>query len=96
MQYLSPTAFALPIAGAFGKLQHYGVKGPLYNNWDVSLRKTFTVFESFAFDFRAEMFNAPNHLSPWSVDSTTSDSTFGVITGTTDPGTVEFALKLHF
>ena len=95
LQYLNPAAFALPAPGTFGNLQHYGVKGPLYDNWDMSLQKTFPLYGPIALDFRAEMFNFPNHLSAWTVDSTTSDSTFGVVTSTTDPRTVEFALKLH-
>lgn len=38
-QYLNPAAFATPAAGTFGNLQYYGVKGPLYDNWDASLQK---------------------------------------------------------
>lgn len=95
-KYLNPAAFALPAPGTFGDLQSYGIKGPHYDNWDVSVQKTFQLYESLALDFRAEMFNFPNHLSPFTVDSTTSDSNFGEVTGTTDPRTMEFALKIHF
>jgi hypothetical protein len=38
----------------------------------------------------------PNHLSAFIVDTTTTDTSFGDVTGTTDPRTVEFALKAHF
>ena len=95
-QYLNTTAFALPAPGTFGDLQSYGIKGPHYNNWDASVQKTFQIHGSLALDFRAEMFNVPNHLSAFTVDSTTSDSSFGQVTSTTDPRTMEFALKAHF
>lgn len=94
--YLNPSAFALPAAGTFGDLQSYGIKGPHYDNWDISVQKTFQIHGPVALDFRAEMFNFPNHLSAFTVDTTTTDSSFGDVTGTTDPRTVEFALKAHF
>lgn len=94
--YLNPSAFALPAAGTFGDLQSYGIKGPHYDNWDISVQKNFQIHGPVALDFRAEMFNFPNHLSAFTVDTTTTDSSFGDVTGTTDPRTVEFALKAHF
>jgi hypothetical protein len=55
------------------------------------------------------MFNVPNHLSPFVIGSTTSaqlgasnadgtyqPSTFGQVTSTTDPRTMEFVLRVHF
>lgn len=95
-QYLNPAAFAIPAAGTYGNLQAYGIKGPLYNNWDASLQKTFDLYESLGVDFRAEMFNVPNHLSAFTVANTLGASNFGQVTVATDPRTMEFALRLHF
>lgn len=95
-QYLNPAAFAIPTAGTYGNLQSYGVKGPLYDNWDASLQKTFSVYENIGIDFRAEMFNVPNHLSSFTVQNTMGASNFGQVTVATDPRTMEFALRVHF
>jgi hypothetical protein len=95
-QYLNAAAFAIPAAGTFGNLQAYGVKGPVYDNWDASVSKTFPIYEQVGIDFRAEMFNVPNHLSSFTVSNTLGASNFGQVTATTDPRTMEFALKIHF
>jgi len=95
-QFLNPSAFATPTAGTFGNLQAYGIRGPIYNNWDASLQKTFPLYENLGVDFRAEMFNVPNHLSSFTVANTLGSSNFGQVTAATDPRTMEFALRLHF
>ncbi len=103
------------LPGTFGNLGYDAIKGPLFNNWDATLQKNFPIGEEIGLEFRAEMFNVPNHLSPFTVggglgtvqsdgtyQSNFSTSTgafqnsFGQITGTTDPRTMEFALRLHF
>ncbi len=60
------------------------------------LQKTFRLTERVQTAFRAECFNFPNHLSYTSISSTVASSTFGQITGATDPRTMEFALRLSF
>jgi hypothetical protein len=95
-QYLNAAAFAIPPAGTFGNLQAYGIKGPRFDNWDASVSKTFPIWEQVGIDFRAEMFNVPNHLSSFTVSNTLGASNFGQVTATTDPRTMEFALKIHF
>ena len=62
-QYLNPAAFAVPAAGTYGNLGYDAIKGPLFNNWDVALQKNIAIHEQIGLEFRAEMFNAPNHLS---------------------------------
>ncbi|WP_220399013.1 carboxypeptidase regulatory-like domain-containing protein [Granulicella sp. WH15] len=97
-QFLNSAAFATPTPGTFGNFQAYGVKGPTYDNWDVSLQKTFPIFEQLGVDFRAEMFNAPNHLSYFTIaaPAVLGTSNFGQVTVATDPRTMEFALRIHF
>lgn len=95
-QYLSAAAFATPAAGTYGNLHYDDIKGPLFNNWDAALQKNFTFHEGFGGEFRAEMFNVPNHMSFFGVSATLGSSNFGQITSTTDPRTMEFALRIHF
>lgn len=69
-QYLNYAAFVQPAAGTYGNSGYDSVKGPLFNNWDVALQKNIPIHESIAAEFRAEMFNAPNHLSPFTIGNT--------------------------
>lgn len=69
-QYLNYAAFIQPAQGTYGNLGYAAIKGPLFNNWDVALQKNFPIHESIGAEFRAEMFNAPNHLSPFGVGGT--------------------------
>jgi hypothetical protein len=99
-QWLNPAAFRVPTAGTFGNLGAYAIWGPGTNNWDASLQKSFRATERFRADFRAEVYDFPNHLSYFNVAtgsySATPPANFGQITGTTDPRTLQFALRLMF
>jgi hypothetical protein len=104
-QYANPAAFVQPTAGTFGSFENDGIKGPLYNNWDAALQKNIPIHDSITMEFRAEMFNVPNHLSPFTVAGTlgkatngayTQNNNFGQVTGAADPRTMEFALRIGF
>ena len=95
-QYLNPAAFGQPAPGTFGNLGAYAIFYPFFNNWDVTAQKGFRVTERFRTDFRAEFFNFPNHLSYTGLSTTVGASTFGQVTGATDPRTMEFALRFSF
>ncbi|MEK6396534.1 MAG: TonB-dependent receptor, partial [Terriglobus sp.] len=69
-QYLNYAAFVQPAPGTYGNLGYAAIKGPLFNNWDVALQKNIPIHESLNAEFRAEMFNAPNHLSPFAIGNT--------------------------
>jgi hypothetical protein len=95
-QYLNPAAFATPAPGTYGNLHYDDIKGPLFNNWDAALQKNIPIHDLINAEFRAEMFNVPNHLSFFNVSNTIGASNFGQITGTTDPRTMEFVLRVNF
>jgi len=64
----------------------------------MSIGKRFSVTERQYFDFRAEFFNALNHVSfgPPGRDISTPSS-FGQITGQVQaPRNIQFGLKYHF
>jgi TonB dependent receptor/Carboxypeptidase regulatory-like domain len=50
--------------GTFGDAGRNIIRGPGFQNWDLSLFKTFPVSERYSFEFRAEFFNVWNHLNP--------------------------------
>jgi hypothetical protein len=96
LQWFNTGAFALPAAGTFGNLGRNVVIGPGQNIWDVSLQKYFNVTESLRFQFRAEMYNMPNHISWWGVGTALGNANFGQITSGTDPRTLQLGLRMTF
>jgi Carboxypeptidase regulatory-like domain/TonB dependent receptor len=50
--------------GAFGDAGRNIIRGPGFQNWDLSIFKTFPVNERYSFEFRAEFFNVWNHFNP--------------------------------
>lgn len=73
-QYLNPAAFRAPAPGTYGNLGYDAIRGPLFNNWDVALQKNIAIHEQIGMEFRAEMFNVPNHLSPFVIGGSTTNS----------------------
>ncbi|MGE0404814.1 MAG: carboxypeptidase regulatory-like domain-containing protein [Candidatus Korobacteraceae bacterium] len=96
IQHLNPAAFAVPPAGRYGNAGPFAFRGPRISNWDITAAKDFRITERVNLNFRAEMFNAFNHLSYVRVNSQVGTGTFGRVNGATDPRTFEFALRLTF
>ena len=96
LQWFNTAAFALPVPGTFGNLGRNVVIGPGTNNWDASLMKNFRFSERVGMQFRAEVYNAPNHLSWFGVGTTMGATNFGQITSATDPRTMQFGIRLSF
>ena len=52
------------IAGSSGNAGRNIIRGPGFQNWDISIFKTFRIREQMGLEFRAEFFNAWNHFNP--------------------------------
>ena len=103
--WFNPAAFFNTAAGTFGNCGRNNLRGPWLGNEDVSMVKYFHVTERKTLEFRAEMFNAPNHveltaggqLSWGNGSSPAPSSTFGRITSTLNPmRQIQLALKFSF
>jgi hypothetical protein len=110
--YFDPTAFdcqfnnADPVTGfppipygslaSFGDLGRNTFRGPGINNWDISFLKRTKLSESKSLEFRAELFNAFNHVQFLNPDTGGFDGTFGQISQDRGPRLVQFALKLYY
>ncbi len=64
-QWLNPAAFAQPALGTYGNLGINSFKGPGVFQLNLALSRTFTLHESQTLQIRAEAFNLPNHLNPF-------------------------------
>jgi hypothetical protein len=95
------------VQGTFGDEGRNVVRGPGYQDWDVSFFKSFPVREGMHFEFRADFFNIGNHTN-FLTGPTGSDGQFepvAVELGTSqmgfpqaarDPRLIQFALKFLF
>lgn len=60
-QVLGP--WGRPQRGNFGSVGRNRLLGPSFQQWDMSLSKTFNITERFRAQFRAEAFNVPNRVN---------------------------------
>jgi hypothetical protein len=89
--------FAQQPNNAFGDVRPFSLRGPGYEQVDMSVEKSFPVWREQRFDFRADFFNAFNIADYQSPDSTVSDANFGQITNTNSAERhIQLSLKYAF
>ena len=99
--WFTTNAFA-PAIGHWGSEGSGSMLGPGYNNWDLAAIKNTKIAERVTFQLRGEFFNAFNHESFASVDSSLSDSSFyggsgfGQVTSGHSPRRIQIGAKLVF
>lgn len=93
--WFSTSSFTNAI-GHFGSEGNGSLLGPGYNNTDFAAIKNLTFHERYNFQLRGEFFNAFNHESFSSVDSSTADASFGQITGGHSPRRIQLGAKFNF
>jgi hypothetical protein len=97
-QWFDTTAFTAPAVGAFGTLGHNALRGPGFDNWNLSLFKSFLLSESRGskLEFRVESFNTWNHTQFQNVSTNLGDSKFGQLTSAADPRIFQLGAKIYF
>ena len=102
-QWFDPGAFVLPTTGTFGSVGRGTLRGPGLANLDLSLLKNTSLTERVGLQFRAEFFNALNHVNLGAPNATVFASTgavspsAGLITTlATDSRRIQFGLKLTY
>jgi hypothetical protein len=63
--WFSTSAFAQPTLGTYGNLGFNNLKGPGVFQLNMALSRSFRLTESKSVQVRAEAFNLPNHLNPF-------------------------------
>jgi hypothetical protein len=94
--YLNPAAFAVPSPGQFGNVGRGVVRAPGLENVDFSINKNWRVRERYGVQFRAEMFNAFNHVNLINVDNNITSGTFGHLGADRGPREIQFGFKFTF
>jgi hypothetical protein len=106
IQYINPSACALPAVGAFGDLGHNAARGPGRDNWNLSLFKSFVFNEERGsrLELRWETFNVWNHTQFNQTGNTINfkngvpdpTTNFGQFTSAFDPRVMQLGAKLYF
>lgn len=108
--YFDTTAFQLQALGTAGNEHRNQTYGPHDRRMDLSLFKTFPIYEKVSLQFRAECFNifnianfsTPNNqITAWTPSGApdTTNTSFGTISSTSNaevPRQIQFALKATF
>ena len=80
-----------------GPAYYDGLRSPGLNSTDLSLLKNIAAYDRLNVQFRAEFFNAFNHVQFGLPDTGVNDATFGQITSQNNsPRQIQFGLKLMF
>jgi hypothetical protein len=77
-QWVDPTAFGLPVPGAYGNLGYNNMKGAGVFQLNMALSRTFRIQERKTIQLRAEAFNLPNHLNPSTPNTSPLSNTTGI------------------
>ena len=95
--WFNPAAFATPAAFTFGNVGRNSVYGPGLQTLDLALQREFTVTEKIKFQFRAEFFNALNHVNLGTPNRFVNTPQFGTITEAATPGReIQLGARLSF
>jgi len=98
LNQFNTAAFSSPAEGTRGNSGLGTIHGPGQNNVDLSLSKTFKIWESISANVRADAYNAFNHTQ-WTGAETTnmySGQQFGQATGAREARITQLSMKLSF
>ncbi len=102
-KWFNTAAFAAPPSysqcgscGRFGNAPRTSIHNPGLATVDLVLSKSFRIHEDVRFDFRAEAFNAFNHVNLGSATMSLTSTSFGIVGSANSPRIVQFGGKFSF
>jgi len=101
-RYFDTTAYGLPPLGTFGTAKRNSLRGPGYQNVDLTVQKLFKMSGSRALELRFEAFNLLNTVNfnnPFNVYCDRAASTgcnFGKLTSALDPRIIQLGARFRF
>jgi hypothetical protein len=96
LAYINKAAFTQNAIGTFGNVARNSLRQPNFYNIDLSVSRTFPVYERLNFQLRMEAFNIMNHPNFNAFTTGLNSGTFGNATGAADPRIFQLAGKFNF
>jgi len=94
-RFFNTSAFTTTPQFAIGNASRNPVRGPAYRDLDIALIKHTKLSEQFDLEFRGEIFNITNTPAFAQPNGSFGSAAFGsIISTTTDPRVVQFAVRL--
>ena len=95
--WFNPASFSRPGAGTFGNGPRNMIYNPGQYQWDVAFFKNVNLGGSKTAQFRAEIFNFPNHANWNGADANPTSATFGRVTSKADDRRdIQLSLRFMF
>jgi hypothetical protein len=95
--WFDKTVFSRPVAGTYGNGPRDNIYNPGQYQWDIALFKNVSAGGSRNFQFRAEIFNFPNHANWNGAEANPTNANFGRITGkANDRRDIQLSLRYLF
>ena len=99
--YLAGQAASVPTHATYGTSGYDMLRGPRFQDWDMSLQKNIPWHDHYNLQLRADSFNVFNHPNFGTPNSSITNSNVGTITGISgtpsyEQRTIEFAAKFNF
>jgi hypothetical protein len=95
-EWFNTAAFAAPGYGFYGNASNGTIRGPGYTSANVSVYKSFPIYDRLNFQIRAEAFNVLNHPNFNGLSTGVGSGNYGQLTSAGDPRIMEFAGRLFF
>ena len=95
-QWFNTAAFVAPGPGIYGTTPRNLLRGPSFNNWDMSLAKSIALSERMRFQIRIDSFNTFNHPHFNAPDSFVTDKGYGTINGAGPARILQLGAKFQF
>jgi len=99
LQWFNPSTFTSVAAGHFGDCGNGTVRGPGLKDFDMGIKKDFSLGETRKLEFRSEFLNLTNTkilAVPSEFADYSATTGLGRITGSQSERNIQFALKLLF
>jgi hypothetical protein len=95
--FFNPSAFANPAAGTFGNFERNSLRNPGDQQWDIAIFKNVALGGMKKMQFRAEIFNFPNHPNLNGPNTDITNRNFGrSTTKSGDRRDIQLALRFMF
>jgi hypothetical protein len=96
-EWFNPAAFIAPQGvGRDGNVRHNSLRGPGFDQLNLSLGKTFALAEGKTLEFTWEAFNATNHVNLANPNPVVDENGAGKITSAADMRQMQFGLHFRF